>query len=83
MELYSEIALSRKPFRIGHMYIHNFFLRMTDTVAFQNIDLCSWDTLYISEYKVFPVLNYVPRHQNVRGSGGIALSILNLGTRWR
>jgi hypothetical protein len=44
--LYSEMALSRKPFEIGRMYIYNFFLRMTDAVAFQNIDLSSWDILY-------------------------------------
>jgi hypothetical protein len=37
--LCSEIALSRKPFGIGHM---------TDTVASQNIDLSSWNTLYKS-----------------------------------
>jgi hypothetical protein len=35
--LYSEIALSRKPFGIGHMYIHAFLLRMNDTVTSQNI----------------------------------------------
>jgi hypothetical protein len=29
--LYSEIALSREPFGIGHMYIYIFLLRMTDT----------------------------------------------------
>jgi hypothetical protein len=25
LELYSDIALSRKPFKIGHMYIYSFF----------------------------------------------------------
>jgi hypothetical protein len=31
LELYSEIALSRKPFGIGHIYILvYYFLRMTD-----------------------------------------------------
>jgi hypothetical protein len=44
--VYSELALSRKPFGIGHMYIYNFLLRMTDTVTSQNIDLSSWDILY-------------------------------------
>jgi hypothetical protein len=44
--LYSKIALSRKPFGIGHMYIYTFLLRMTDTMTSQNIDLFSWDTLY-------------------------------------
>jgi hypothetical protein len=29
LELYSEIALSQKPFGIGHMYIYTFLLRMT------------------------------------------------------
>jgi hypothetical protein len=32
-ELYSEIALSRKPFGIGHTYIYSSLLRMTDTVT--------------------------------------------------
>jgi hypothetical protein len=31
--LYSEIALSRKPFGIGHMYIYNFSVLMTDTMT--------------------------------------------------
>jgi hypothetical protein len=47
-KMYSEIALSRKPFGIGHMYIYIFLLRMADTVTSQNIDLSSWDTLYNS-----------------------------------
>jgi hypothetical protein len=46
LELYSEIALSQKPFGIGHMYIYMFLPRMTDTVTSQNIELSSWDTLY-------------------------------------
>jgi hypothetical protein len=41
LALYSEIALSRKPFGIGHMYIYGFLLGMTDTVTSQNIDLSS------------------------------------------
>jgi hypothetical protein len=45
LELYSEIALSRKPFGVGHMYIYTFLLRMTDTMTSQNIDLSSWDIL--------------------------------------
>jgi hypothetical protein len=44
--LYSEIALSRKPFGIGHMYIYIILLRMTDTMTSQNIDLSSSDSLY-------------------------------------
>jgi hypothetical protein len=44
---YSEIALSWKPFGIGYMYIYTFFLRMTDAMTSQNIDLSSWDTLYM------------------------------------
>jgi hypothetical protein len=47
LEPYSEIALSQKLFRIGHMYIHTFLLRMPDTMTSQNIDLHFWDTLYI------------------------------------
>jgi hypothetical protein len=46
LKLYSEIALSRKPFRIGYMYIYTFLLRMTDTMISQNIGLSSLDTLY-------------------------------------
>jgi hypothetical protein len=45
--LCSEIAVSRNPFGIGHMYINiSFLLRMTS----QNIDLSSWDNLYIYIY---------------------------------
>jgi hypothetical protein len=40
--LYSETALSRKSFGIGHMYKNTFLLRMTDTMTYQNIDLYSW-----------------------------------------
>jgi hypothetical protein len=39
--LYSEIALSRKPFGIGHMYIYNFLLTMADTMTSQNIGFSS------------------------------------------
>jgi hypothetical protein len=46
--LYAEMARSRKPFGIGHMFILSFLLRMTDTMTSQNNDLSSWDTLYIS-----------------------------------
>ena len=42
--LYSETALSRKLFGIGHVHIH-FLLTMTDTVTSQNNDISSWDTL--------------------------------------
>jgi hypothetical protein len=44
--LYSEIALSWKPFGIGQMYIHTFLLRMTDAMTSHNTDNSSWDTLY-------------------------------------
>jgi hypothetical protein len=43
--LYSEIALSQKPFMIGHTYIYTFILlRITNTMTSQSIDLSSWDT---------------------------------------
>jgi hypothetical protein len=48
--LYSEIALSRKQFGIGHVYIYTFCL-MTDTMASRNIDLFSWNTLYTIRVK--------------------------------
>jgi hypothetical protein len=32
------------------MYIYNFLLRITDTATSQNIDVPSWDTLYIRVY---------------------------------
>jgi cobyrinic acid a,c-diamide synthase len=51
--LYSETAVSQKPFRIGHMYILTFFHRMTDTSTSQNIDLSSWNTRYIKENTYF------------------------------
>jgi hypothetical protein len=41
----SEIAASRKPFAIGHMYISTFLFRITDTVTSQNADISFWDTL--------------------------------------
>jgi hypothetical protein len=46
LELYIEIALSRKPFGIAHMYIYTFLLRMAYTMTSQNIDLSSWNILY-------------------------------------
>jgi hypothetical protein len=53
--LYSEIALSRKPFGIGHMYIYTFLLRMTDTMTSQNIDLSCWVILYVEREKIVKV----------------------------
>jgi hypothetical protein len=47
LELYSEITLSQKPFRIGHMYITLFLLRLTNNMTSQNNDLSSWEILYI------------------------------------
>jgi hypothetical protein len=44
---YSEIALSRKPFGMGHMYIYTFLLRMADTMTSKSIDFSSVDILYI------------------------------------
>jgi hypothetical protein len=44
--LYSETALSGKPFGIGHMYVYTFLRRMTNTITSHNIDISSWDTLY-------------------------------------
>jgi hypothetical protein len=38
--LYSEIALSRKPFGIGHMYMYTFLPRVTDTMTFPPGTLC-------------------------------------------
>jgi hypothetical protein len=51
--LYSEIALSRKPFGIGHVYRYIFLLRMTGTMTSQNIDFSSWDILYNTEVDSF------------------------------
>jgi hypothetical protein len=51
--LYSEIALSRKPFGVEHMYIYTLLLRMTDALISQNIDFSTWDTLYIQVYIKF------------------------------
>jgi hypothetical protein len=67
--VYSEIALSRKPSGIGHTYVYNFLLRMTDTMTSQNIDLSSCDTLYIDEshvcYSVITVKSSCEEDQNV------------------
>jgi hypothetical protein len=43
---YSEIAISRKLFGIGHMYMYTLLLRMTDTMTSQNIDLSSRNILH-------------------------------------
>jgi hypothetical protein len=40
----NRIALSRKPFEIGHVHIHSL-LKMIDTMTSQNTDLSSWDIL--------------------------------------
>jgi hypothetical protein len=54
--LYSETALSREPFGIGHMYIYSFMLRMTDNMSSQNIGISSWDVLY--KYAcVYPIVS--------------------------
>jgi hypothetical protein len=42
--LYSEIAVSRKPFGIGHMYMYSFLFRMADSNASQNVDISFWDS---------------------------------------
>jgi hypothetical protein len=34
------------------MYMHIFLLRMTETVTSKNIDLFSWDTLYMADEKI-------------------------------
>jgi hypothetical protein len=47
--LYSEIALSRKQFGIGHMYMYTytFLLRMAYDMTSQNTDISALDNLYI------------------------------------
>jgi hypothetical protein len=40
--LYSEIAQSRKPFGIGHMYIYTSWLRTTVSMTFPPGTLCVW-----------------------------------------
>jgi len=42
--LYNEIAVSLKQFKIGHMFMYTFLLRMTDNMTARNIELSSWDT---------------------------------------
>jgi hypothetical protein len=55
---YSEIALPRKPFGIGHMYIYTFLFRMADTMTSQNIDLSFWDTPYTVIITITILSNY-------------------------
>jgi hypothetical protein len=71
--LYSEVALSRKPFRIGHVYtrIYTFMLRMTDTMTVQNIDLFSCDILYMIADSRIPIFaafstNIIPSETTAR-----------------
>jgi hypothetical protein len=59
--LYSEVAVSRKPLGIGHMYIYTILLRTDDTITSQNIDLSSWDILY----KLKSLTHIVPGNQIV------------------
>jgi hypothetical protein len=53
LEFYSEIALSRKPFGIGHMYLYNLFPRMAHTMTSKNTDPSSWDTLHRKRFFLF------------------------------
>jgi hypothetical protein len=55
----TKMALSRKPFGIGHMFKKSFLLRMTDTMTSQNIVLSSWDTLYIIYIKCVLYIIYI------------------------
>jgi hypothetical protein len=66
--LYSEIALSRKPFGLGHLYIYTFLLRITDIMTSQNIDLSSWDILYMAFHVHFEtyLAKYQMLQQNIR-----------------
>jgi len=41
------------------------------------------DIRVIGKGKVVPVLNQVPCHEDIWGSGGTGSCSLNLGTRWR
>ena len=45
--LYSETALSRKQFVIGHMYVYTFFCLEWPILSTKNIDISFWDTLYM------------------------------------
>jgi hypothetical protein len=65
-KVYSEIALPRKPFRIGHMYIYiyTFLLRMTDFTTSQNIELSSWDTRYLRSHVFYSMESIVLRDIN-------------------
>jgi hypothetical protein len=55
----TKMALSRKPFGIGHMFIYSFLLRMTDTLTSQNIVLSSWDTLCVCMYVYIYIYIYI------------------------
>jgi hypothetical protein len=41
------LRLARLRLRIGHMHIYIFLLRIADNLTSENIDLSSWNTLYI------------------------------------
>jgi hypothetical protein len=55
--------------------MYNFFLRMTDTLTSQNIDLSSWDTLYSFD-TVTPLSN--PRKERL---SFVELVVQSLGSR--
>ena len=58
LQLYSEIAVSLKPFAIGNMYMYTVLLRMADIVTSQNIDISSWNTLY--NWCGLQIVSFVP-----------------------
>jgi hypothetical protein len=72
--MYSERALSRKPFRIGHMYIHIFLLTLTDSTRMtsQNNELSCWETL-CNMYRSMKVVEIRQQHKanSVTGDTGI------------
>jgi hypothetical protein len=77
--VYSEIALSWKPFRIGHMCIYTFLLGVTDTLTSQNIDLSSWYTYILDlDYKMhitckLQFQNFTPKNMAMEESVNLGM----------
>jgi hypothetical protein len=65
LQLYIERPLCPKPFGIGHTYIRNFLLRMTVIMTSQNIDISSWNTLYILHFVCISVALHQDHEINI------------------
>jgi hypothetical protein len=72
--LYSEIALSRKPFGIGHMYTI-FLLRMSDTMTSQNMTFLLGHSVRVEDLKGKQTPTFLSHKQRVEDFNAPAPSL--------